>query len=1027
LPKRRDLRSICLIGSGPIVIGQACEFDYAGCQALKVLREDGFRTIVVNSNPATIMTDPGFADRTYLEPLDVEAVADVLGRERPDALLPTMGGQTALNIGLELAETGVLEALGIELIGAPPAVIRRAEDRELFRETVREAGLKVPESLVVTSPADVPPELSFPVILRPAFTLGGHGGGTAHSRRELEPMLERALAESPVGQVLVEESLVGWDEFELELIRDRNDNVVVVCSIENLDPMGVHTGDSVTVAPQMTLPDEAYQELRDAAAAVIRAVGVECGGSNIQFARDRASGDVRVIEMNPRVSRSSALASKATGYPIAKVAAKLAVGYTLDEIPNDLTGTTPASFEPTLDYVVVKVPRFAFEKFPGADTTLGTQMKSVGEAMGIGRTFTEALSKALRSRELDGGAVTPWPSLDALPEGVHPWFRAELERLRLGSLNLSDLVADDWLRLKRVGHSDAAIAGACGVDEETARAARRAWGVRPSFRRVDSCAGEVEAASNYCYSTWGEADEQPPRGGSVVILGSGPNRIGQGIEFDYCCVHAAQSFRALGYEAVMVNCNPETVSTDYDTSDRLYFEPLGVEEVLAVCEREQPAGVVIQFGGQTPLKLARAIEAAGFRVLGTPFEAVDLAEDRKRFAALCDGLGIAVPPWGTATSGGEAVEVAERVGYPVLVRPSYVLGGRSMRVCYDPEAVREAAAVGGTLLVDRFLENAIEIDVDALCDGNQTFVAAVMQHVEEAGVHSGDSSCVLPAPSLTRSERRAVAHAVRRLGPALGVVGLLNVQLALADGELYVLEANPRASRTVPFASKATGVNLVQAACRLAAGATLPELELGSDPRARSAQVSVKAAVLPFARFPGADPVLGPEMRSTGEVMASASDLPTAFAKAERAAGRRLPASGTAFLSVRDEDKAVAIPVAQALVGLGFQLLATAGTARTLAGAGLVVEYVRKVTEEGEGPSVVDLVRRGRCDLVVNTPQGLGARTDGYRIREAALVARIPCITTISGAAAAVEAIAHARDEVALSLQERIDAQARTA
>jgi carbamoyl-phosphate synthase large subunit len=1025
LPKRRDLRSVCLIGSGPIVIGQACEFDYAGCQALKVLREDGFRTIVVNSNPATIMTDPGFADRTYLEPLDVEAVADVLGRERPDALLPTMGGQTALNIGLELAEAGVLEALGIELIGAPPEVIRRAEDRELFRETVRAAGLKVPESLVVTSLDDVPADLSFPVILRPAFTLGGHGGGIASSRKQLELLLDQALRESPVHQVLVEENLTGWDEFELELIRDRNDNVVVVCSIENLDPMGVHTGDSVTVAPQMTLSDEAYQELRDAAATVIRAVGVECGGSNIQFARDRASGDVRVIEMNPRVSRSSALASKATGYPIAKVAAKLAVGYTLDEIPNDLTGTTPASFEPTLDYVVVKVPRFAFEKFPGADTTLGTQMKSVGETMGIGRTFTEALSKALRSRELDGGAVTPWPSLDELPEGLHAWFKAELERLRLGALNLSDLVADDWLRLKRLGHSDAAIARACGVDEETARAARRAWGVRPGYRRVDSCAGEVEAASNYCYSTWGEADEEPPRGGSVVILGSGPNRIGQGIEFDYCCVHAAQSFRALGYEAVMVNCNPETVSTDYDTSDRLYFEPLGVEEVLAICEREQPAGVVIQFGGQTPLKLARAIEAAGFRVLGTPFEAVDLAEDRKRFAALCDGLGIAVSPWGTATSEDEAVEVAERVGYPVLVRPSYVLGGRSMQVCYEAEAVRESAAVGGTLLVDRFLENAIEIDVDALCDGNQTFVAAVMQHVEEAGVHSGDSSCVLPAPSLTRSERRAVAHAVRRLGPALGVVGLLNVQLALADGQLYVLEANPRASRTVPFASKATGVNLVQAACRLAAGATLPELEL-EETKSKD-QVSVKAAVLPFARFPGADPVLGPEMRSTGEVMASASDLPTAFAKAERAAGRRLPARGTAFLSVRDEDKGVAVPVAQALAGLGFQLLATAGTARTLADAGLVVDYVRKVTEAGEGPTVVDLVRRGRCDLVINTPQGSGARTDGYRIREAALVARIPCITTISGAAAAVEAIAHARDEVALSLQERIDARARTA
>jgi carbamoyl-phosphate synthase large subunit len=1026
LPRRRDLRSVCLIGSGPIVIGQACEFDYAGCQALKVLREDGFRTIVVNSNPATIMTDPGFADRTYLEPLDAEAVADVLGRERPDALLPTMGGQTALNIGLELAEAGVLEALGIELIGAPPEVIRRAEDRELFRETVRATGLKVPESLVVTSLADVPDDLSFPVILRPAFTLGGHGGGTARSRAELVPLLERALAESPVRQVLVEESLLGWDEFELEVIRDRSDNVVIVCSIENLDPMGVHTGDSVTVAPQMTLSDEAYQELRDAAAAIIRAVGVECGGSNIQFARDRASGDVRVIEMNPRVSRSSALASKATGYPIAKVAAKLAVGYTLDEIPNDLTGTTPASFEPTLDYVVVKVPRFAFEKFPGADTTLGTQMKSVGETMGIGRTFTEALLKALRSRELDGGAVTPWPSLDDLPEGLHPWFRAELERLRLGELHLDDLVANDWLRLKRLGHADAAIAAACGVDEERARAARRSWGVRPSYRRVDSCAAEVEAASNYCYSTWGEASECEPEGGSVVILGSGPNRIGQGIEFDYCCVHAARSFRELGYEAVMVNCNPETVSTDYDTSDRLYFEPLGAEEVLAVCERERPAGVVIQFGGQTPLKLARAIEGAGFRILGTPFEAVDLAEDRERFAALCDGLGIKVPEWGMAASADEAVEVADRVGYPVLVRPSYVLGGRSMRVCYDAGSVRDAHPLRASesLLVDRFLENAIEIDVDALCDGTSTFVAAVMQHVEEAGVHSGDSSCVLPPPSLTRSERRAVAHAVRRLGPALGVVGLLNVQLALADGELYVLEANPRASRTVPFASKATGVNLVEAACRLAAGANLGELDLAAHDLG---QVSVKAAVLPFARFPGADPVLGPEMRSTGEVMASASDLPTAFAKAERAAGRRLPASGTAFLSVRDEDKSVVVPVAQALAGLGFRLLATSGTARTLAAAGLVVEYVRKVTEEGQGPSVVDLVRRGRCDLVINTPQGSGARTDGYRIREAALVARVPCITTLSGAAAAVEAIAHARDEIALSLQERIGAQARTA
>jgi carbamoyl-phosphate synthase large subunit len=1024
LPRRRDLRSICLIGSGPIVIGQACEFDYAGCQALKVLREDGFRTIVVNSNPATIMTDPGFADRTYLEPLDVEGVADVLGRERPDALLPTMGGQTALNIGLELAEAGVLDALGIELIGAPADVIRRAEDRERFRETVREAGLKVPESLVVTALSEVPEDLSFPVILRPAFTLGGHGGGIARSRVELTDLLMKALAESPVNQVLVEENLTGWDEFELEVIRDRADNVVIVCSIENLDPMGVHTGDSVTVAPQMTLSDEAYQELRDASAAVIRAVGVECGGSNIQFARDRESGDVRVIELNPRVSRSSALASKATGYPIAKVAAQLAVGYTLDEIPNDLTGTTPASFEPTLDYVVVKAPRFAFEKFPGVDTTLGTQMKSVGEAMGIGRTFGEALLKALRSRELDASAVSPWDGLDELPEGLHPWFRAEIERLRLPELSLEDLVADDWARLKRLGHSDANVARACRTSEEAARAARRAWGVRPSYRRVDSCAGEVEAASNYLYSTWGEADESEPRGGSVVILGSGPNRIGQGIEFDYCCVHAAQSFRALGYEAVMVNCNPETVSTDYDTSDRLYFEPLRVEEVLSICERERPEGVVIQFGGQTPLKLAGAIEAAGFRILGTPFDAVDLAEDRERFAALCERLGIDVPAWGTASSPEEAAEVAERVGYPVLVRPSYVLGGRSMRVCYDDASVREAAAGGGHLLVDRFLENAIELDVDALCDGEVTYVGAVMQHVEEAGVHSGDSSCVLPAP-LESPEHELVVELVSRLGPALGVVGLLNVQLAIADGRLYVLEANPRASRTVPFVSKATGVNLVEAACRLAAGAKLSELAL---PRGQSlGQVSVKAAVLPFARFPGADPVLGPEMRSTGEVMASASDLPTAFARAERAAGRRLPTGGTAFLSVRDEDKAAAADVGRALAALGFKLLATAGTARTLAAAGLAVEYVRKVTEEGSGPSVVDLLRRGRCDLVINTPQGSGARTDGYRIREAALVARIPCVTTLSGAAAAVEAIAHARDEVALSLQERIDAQARTA
>ena len=1030
MPRRPDLESICLIGSGPIVIGQACEFDYAGCQALKVLREDGFRTIVVNSNPATIMTDPGFADRTYLEPLDLEGVVGVIERERPDALLPTMGGQTAHNLAVALAEEGILDDLGVELIGAPIDVIQRAEDRERFRNTVRATGLRVPESTVVTSPDDLPEDLSLPVILRPAFTLGGHGGGTARTPEQLHRLLEQALSESPVGQVLVEESLLGWDEFELELMRDRHDNAVVVCSIENLDPMGIHTGDSVTVAPQMTLSDKAYQELRDAAIAIIRAVGVDCGGSNIQFARERTSGELRVIEMNPRVSRSSALASKATGYPIAKVAAKLAVGYTLDEIPNDLTGTTPASFEPTLDYVVVKFPRFAFEKFPGADSTLGTQMKPVGEAMGIGRTFSEAFLKASRSRELDAGAQTPWAALD-LPVGVHPWFQAEIERLQqvLSSItHVDDLVSDDWIRLKRAGISDAEIAARCETSEEIVRAKRRGWGIRPAYRRVDSCAAEVEANSNYFYSTWGEQDEAAPDGDAprVVILGSGPNRIGQGIEFDYCCVHAAKAYRALGYEAVMVNCNPETVSTDYDTSDRLYFEPLGAEEVLEICARELPDGVVIQFGGQTPLKLARDIETEGWRILGTPFDAVDLAEDRERFAALCDELDIAVPSWAMAESPDLASYVAEAIGYPVLVRPSYVLGGRNMQVCYDDEAVAAAARSGERVLVDSFLEGAIEIDVDALCDGRDTYVAAVMEHVEEAGIHSGDSSCVLPAHSLDAATAAEVEETVRRLAPALGVVGLVNVQLAVCEGEVFVIEANPRASRTVPFASKATGINLVEAACRLAAGARVADLELPADPT--PAQVSVKAAVLPFARFPGADPVLGPEMRSTGEVMASAADLPTALAKAERAAGRPLPTEGTAFLSVRDADKPASVEVAESLARLGFRLVATAGTAHTLAAAGIAVERVRKVTEEGEGPTVVDLVRRGHCDLVVNTPFGdPGARSDGYLIREAALAARVPCITTMAGARAAVHAIADAQGDLAVSLQERISAQARSA
>ena len=1010
MPRRRDLQSICLIGSGPIVIGQACEFDYAGCQALKVLREDGFRTIVVNSNPATIMTDPGFADRTYLEPLDLDGVASVLERERPDALLPTMGGQTALNLARELAEGGVLAELGIELIGAPLQVIARAEDRELFRAAVQSVGLRVPESRVVTHVNQLG-GLTTPAVVRPAFTLGGHGGGFVETARELRRQVERGLAESPIGQVLVEESVRGWDEFELEVVRDRNDNVVVVCSIENIDPMGVHTGDSVTVAPQMTLSDQAYQELRDAAIAVIRAVGVECGGSNIQFARERTTGELRVIEMNPRVSRSSALASKATGYPIAKVAAKLAVGYTLDEIPNDLTRTTPASFEPTLDYVVVKFPRFAFEKFPGADRTLGTQMKSVGEAMGIGRTFLEAFRKAHRSRELETGER--WQ----LPESAHPWFHEEISRTEITWSSVDDLVADDWLKLKRFGLSDAEIAEWCDTTEEVVRAKRRSGGVRPSYRRVDSCAGEVAADSTYYYSTYGEADEVPQYGERprVVIVGSGPNRIGQGIEFDYCCVHAAQSFRALGFETVMVNCNPETVSTDYDTSDRLYFEPLDVESVLAICERERPVGVAIQFGGQTPLKLARALEAAGVPILGTPFDAIDLAEDRQRFAALLDSLGIRCPEWGIAATTQKAREVADRIGYPVLVRPSYVLGGRAMRVCYS---AADLGAIDRPVLIDRFVEGALELDVDALSDGVDTYVGAIMQHVEEAGIHSGDSACVLPPQSLSELQEREIEELVGRLARGLGVVGLLNVQLAVAEGEIYVLEANPRASRTVPFASKATGVNLVASACRVMTGARVAELDLA--PVHALEHVSVKAAVLPFARFPGADPVLGPEMRSTGEVMGSARDLPTAFAKAERAAGRPLPTSGTAFLSVRDADKAALVPVAESLAALGFRLVATSGTAATLVGAGIDVECVRKVTEPGRGPSVVDLVRRGRCDLVVNTPFGSGARSDGYLIREAALAARIPCVTTLAGAAAAVHAIANARSEESLSLQERI-------
>jgi carbamoyl-phosphate synthase large subunit len=1021
MPARRDITSVCVIGSGPIVIGQACEFDYAGCQALKVLREDGYRTIVINSNPATIMTDPEFADRTYIEPLDLEGVAAVLRRERPDALLPTLGGQTALNLAVQLFEAGVLEELGVELIGADVEVIRRAEDRHLFRQAVQRCGLAVPASRVVTSLEDLN-GVRVPVVVRPAFTLGGHGGGFAEDVEGLRHQVARGLAESPIGQVLVEESLRGWDEFELEVMRDRHDNVVIVCSIENLDPMGVHTGDSVTVAPQMTLSDEDYQELRDAAAAVIRAVGVETGGSNIQFARQRETGEVRVIEMNPRVSRSSALASKATGYPIAKVAAKLAVGYTLDEIPNDLTKTTPASFEPTLDYVVVKFPRFAFEKFPGSDPELGTQMKSVGEAMGIGRSFGEAFLKAMRSREPDSLAVTPWAGLDDIPDGVHPWFRAEIEHITselagvTAGAPLEELTHEDWLRLKRRGLSDADVATAADRREYEVRVLRRRAGVTPSYRRVDSCAGEVEAASNYYYSTWGEADEEPPPATRprVVIIGSGPNRIGQGIEFDYCCVHAVKTFRELDYETVMINCNPETVSTDYDTSDRLYFEPLCAEAVLAVLDREQPLGVVTQFGGQTPLKLAREVERSGFRIMGTSYSAIDLAEDRHRFAALLDENAIRCPPWGIASEQETAVAIAERIGYPVLVRPSYVLGGRSMRACYSEAEVRAAmnGLLHGAVLIDRFLESAVEIDVDALCDGEDVYIAGVMQHVEEAGVHSGDSTCVLPTQSVTREQRMEIDRIVRQIAVALKVVGVLNVQLALVNGDIFVLEVNPRASRTMPFVSKARGLNLVAAACHLMVGR--PLASLGLPPVHEVPGVSVKAVVFPFRRLPGADILLGPEMRSTGEVMATAGDFASAFAKAARACDSALPHGGAVLFSLRPADRSAAADCASTLAACGFELLATPETASVLKEKGLEVTVVPWAGNNGTPVEVAEIVRRQECDLVVLTDD---ASRD---VRLVALRVGIQCLTSLSAATAAATAIAYGRHESPVSLQERL-------
>jgi carbamoyl-phosphate synthase large subunit len=1019
MPRRDDIHKILILGSGPIVIGQAAEFDYSGVQACKVLKEEGYEIVLVNSNPATIMTDPEFADGTYIEPLLPGPLAQIIERERPDALLPTLGGQTALNLAKALHEDGTLGRFGVELIGADYDAIARAEDRDLFRQTMESAGLKMPRSAIATSLADARaalPDVGLPCIVRPAFTLGGRGGGIARTEEEYERIVERGLAASPIGQVLLDQSVLGWGEFELEVMRDLHDNVVIVCSIENVDPMGVHTGDSVTVAPQQTLTDRLYQRLRDQAIAVIRAVGVETGGSNVQFAVDPVSEEILVIEMNPRVSRSSALASKATGFPIAKIAARLAVGYALEEIPNDITQITPASFEPAIDYVVVKWPRFAFEKFPGVASDLSTHMKSVGEAMAIGRTFQQAFAKSLRSRELD--IATRLDGLDTatllemLERPASDRYDVVLEAFRKGA-TVEDVRArtaiDPWF-LEELR--------ALALDPDAALAGER------SYKSVDTCAAEFPARTPYYYSGWERrAEHEVERGElpSVVILGSGPNRIGQGIEFDYCCVHAAMTVRESGRDAVMVNCNPETVSTDYDTSDRLYFEPLTLEDVLRVLDVGRPEGVVVQFGGQTPLKLAHGLQEAGVPILGTSVDSIDLAEDRGRFGALLERLGYQAPPYATAHSVDDALEQCEQVGFPLLVRPSYVLGGRAMEIVYSRDGLADYltrnARDGRAIFLDRFLENAIEVDVDALCDGEEVWIGGIMQHVEEAGIHSGDSACVLPPHSLGHEMLDEIRAATTGIALGLGVVGLMNVQYAVHGGALYVIEANPRASRTVPFVSKAIGVPLAKLACRIMLGERIADLGLPEEPM-RADHVSVKEAVLPFDRLEGSDAILGPEMRSTGEVMGIARDFPTAFAKAQAAAGAALPSGGTAFITLTDSDKPAAVGIAQILHDHGFRIVATRGTKEAIERMGIPATELKKV---GEGsPNVVDWIENGDVDLVVNTPTGSGARSDGWQIRRAAVARGIPCLTTLSGGLAAARAIAAGRQGAAevLSLQE---------
>jgi carbamoyl-phosphate synthase large subunit len=1093
MPRRHDLETILIIGSGPIVIGQACEFDYSGTQACKVLRDEGYRVVLVNSNPATIMTDPEFAHATYVEPLDADGVARVVERERPDALLATLGGQTALNLAVELDERGVLDRSAVELIGASVEAIRTAENRQRFKSAMQEIGLTVPRSgfaHTLDEALATAAEVGYPIIVRPSFILGGGGTGIAYDADEMRTVAERGLAASPVSEILIEQSVMGWKEYELEVMRDHADNAVVICSIENVDPMGVHTGDSITVAPAQTLTDVEYQRMRDAAFACIRRIGVDTGGSNIQFAVHPADGRMMIIEMNPRVSRSSALASKATGFPIAKIAARLAVGYRLDETPNDITGETPASFEPTIDYVVTKVPRWAFEKLPGSAPELGTMMQSVGEAMAIGRTFPESLQKALRSLEtgrlglncdpgesvydqlevndLVRAAARPTPervfaveaalragaSIERLhgATGIDPWFLDQIqqiseERMRLARLGGPQAAeAADLRQAKRLGFADGQLAALWGVSEREVRAARTAANVRVTYKTVDTCAAEFAADTPYHYGTYEDEDEIAPLPRpAVVILGSGPNRIGQGVEFDYCCVHAAFALSEAGYETVMVNCNPETVSTDYDTSDRLFFEPLTEEDVVNLCEalgaRGDLAGVVVSLGGQTPLKLAHALESAGVTVLGTSPASIDLAEDRERFNTLCARLGIPQPAGGTAASPEAARAVAEQIGYPVLVRPSYVLGGRAMQIVYDAASLDAAMAElagGGSLgreggpsaqrpaLIDRFLEDAVEVDVDALRDAaGEVLIGGVMEHIEEAGVHSGDSACTIPPVTLTAAVVETIEAHTRALAEALAVTGLLNVQYAVKGQDVYVLEANPRASRTVPFVSKATGVPLAKVAARIMLGATLVQLRgSGTLPMiaAPAGHIAVKEAVLPFNRFPEVDTILGPEMRSTGEVMGIDRSFGLAFAKSQAAAGNRLPDRGTVFLSLADRDKPGALPAARRFAELGFSLVATSGTAAALAREGVPVEaVVAKVGEtDGGGMDAVDLISSGKIDLVVNTPRGRGPRADGDHIRRAATAHRVACVTTVAAARAAAAGISEwtTRQPEVRSLQE---------